>query len=81
MDTHRIGKTEYVGFSVESSLYGGYTKKNTIAELKRHGIKVSTTNAYTPYVGQWAMWVEAKYESEVSDWLWSNGNLTDHTKE
>lgn len=76
-----IKGVEYAGFSVDRAEYGGYNKKDTIATLKAHGIKVNTTHAYTPYVGHWAMLVEAKYEKEVSDWLWSQGELKDHKKE
>lgn len=66
----RVGKTEYVRFSLERKDMGGrYSKQEAIALLKQNNIKVTTTGAYTPYLGHYALLVEAEFEKKASDLL------------
>ncbi len=70
MNTHRIGNTEYVLFSIErADMGGGLNKKETLALLKENGIKYSTKDAYSCYVGQYGLWIEAAKENEASKLL------------
>ena len=60
---------KYESFSMESSRCGGIAKKDAIALLKNAGIKVSTADAYTPYVGHYALWVESSRADQASTLL------------
>jgi len=75
-----IKGTIYQLFSVEKHAEGGWSKRELCELLKEHGIKYNTINAYSPYVGQWGIYIESKYVDEVSDFLWSGGELKDHNK-
>ena len=59
-------------FSVEKSSEGGWSKKELTDLLKENGIKYNTTQAHSPYVGQWGIYVESKYADVVSDFLWGD---------
>lgn len=70
MNTHRIGNTEYVLFSIERADMGGrWNKKETLEQLKQAGIKYSTKDAYSGYVGQYGLWIEAAKEREAEELL------------
>ena len=65
----RIGHTIYASFSCLKYAEGGMSKKDAIALLKEHGIKVTAKDAYSPYVGQYGLWVEASKQDEASKLL------------
>lgn len=70
MNTHRIGNTEYVLFSIERADMGGrWNKKETLETLRNANIKYSTRDAYSCYVGHYGLWIEASKEREASDLL------------
>jgi hypothetical protein len=66
--TKTINGIEYTVFSLESANYGGISQKDAIALLAEHGIK-ARRGAWTPYVGHYGLWVEAKYQNRASDLL------------
>lgn len=71
-----INDTWMDGFSIEKKTFDGcYTQKEVKDELKKLGIKYNTSQAYTPYVGHWAIFIESKYSEMISDWLF--GDLWD----
>jgi hypothetical protein len=69
---YEIKGVAYTAFSCLKASEGGMSKADAIAMLKERGIKVSTTNAYTPYVGHYALWVETKREDEASKLLFGS---------
>lgn len=76
---------EYEGLSIEKASEGGWSQKDLKDELKRVGIKYTMTDVmgnrvHSPYVGQWAIYIEAEFAEEVSDWLWGSGDLIGRTK-
>ena len=56
--TKVIKGVEYVSFSVEMAQFGGMSKADAKELLKEAGIKFSFSDAYTPFVGHWAVWIE-----------------------
>lgn len=77
----KIGNKGYVLFSVAKFAEGGWAKKDLANTLKEHGISSTFRGAYSPYVGQFGIYIEAKYEDEVSEFLWGHGGLDNHTEE
>ena len=70
LDSHKIGNTEYVLFSIERADMGGrMNKKDTLALLKENNIKYSLKDAFSVYVGQWGVWIEKDKERIASDLL------------
>lgn len=64
------GDTVYVLFSMEKPSEGGrWSKKEARKVLAENGIKTSTTDAHTIYVGQYGLWVEAKFQEKASKLL------------
>lgn len=68
--TTTIRGIKMVSFSVEKATEGGIGKRALAEWLKEQGIEYSFHNAYTPYVGQFAIWIEQKHEDKVSEYLW-----------
>jgi hypothetical protein len=66
-DKITIKGVEYVLYSLESANYGGMSKKDAVDALKAEGIKVSTNPRFchTPYVGHYALLVEASREKDA----------------
>lgn len=92
-DKITINGVEYLRYSLESANYGGISKSFAISQLKHAGIKVSTNRdyCYTPYVGHYALLVEAAKEKEadkilfgigeqkmVKIWMWFCQKIADH---
>ena len=74
--THLIGKTEYELFSIEKASEGGrFTQKELKGILKELGIKFNLRNAYSPYVGQYGIYIEKTFEDVVENLLWSDAGL------
>lgn len=70
-DTIVIKGVEYVAFSVEKYTEGGrYSKKELGELLKEKGIKYNYSHAYSPYVGQFGIFIEKSKEKEVEELLW-----------
>jgi hypothetical protein len=58
----------YTLFSCEKASEGGMSKETAIYLLKEAGIK-SRRDAYSPYVGQYGLWVETGKEKKAEDIL------------
>jgi len=66
--TITIKGIEYTTFSLESANYGGISQKDAITLLAENGIK-ARRGAWTPYVGHYGLYVEAKFQDKASDLL------------
>jgi hypothetical protein len=55
-----INGVEYVAFSIYKASEGGISQKSAIELLKENGIKAKT-GCYSPFVGQYSLWVEAAH--------------------
>lgn len=66
-DTITIRGVKYIQYSIEMAQFGGIAKRDAIGLLKAEGIKVSTNrdHCYTPYVGHYALLVEASREKDA----------------
>ena len=66
-DKITIKGIQYLVYSCERAEYGGISKRDAIETLRAEGIKVSTNRnyCYTPYVGQYALLVEASREKDA----------------
>jgi hypothetical protein len=70
MDYKIIKGVKMTGFSIERADMGGYwNKKEVVAWLKKNNIKYNFSQAYTPYVGHWAIFVELEHEQKFSDFV------------
>jgi hypothetical protein len=61
---------EYEEFSILKASEGGISQVNAIAILAKHGIK-ARRGAYTPYIGHYGLYVEAKFSDKAGELLFS----------
>jgi hypothetical protein len=67
-NTFTIKGIDYTIFSIMKAAEGGMSQKDAIALLKENGIR-SRRGAYSPFVGHYGLYVEAKFEDRASDLL------------
>jgi len=69
----RVKGVIYAPYSCLKATEGGMSKDTAVYLLKEAGIKVRTKDAYTPYVGHYALWVEASKQKEADKILFGIG--------
>ena len=70
-NTIEIKGVVYELYSIEKKSEGGRHSYADIVEwLKTEGIKFNKSRAYSPYVGQYGLFIEKKYTKKVEKFLW-----------